>query len=71
VVPETKARGLMHQYNVRVPFKRTVMGIARLFLESDMGNTRYLLVAMDYFAKWPEVFLPSETKRHQRQQAPW
>ena len=45
----------MHQYNVGAPFERVAVDIAGPFPESDRGN-RYLLVAMDYFTKWPEVY---------------
>jgi hypothetical protein len=45
----------MHQYNVGAPFERIAIDIAGLFPESDKGN-RYLLVAMHYFTKWPEVY---------------
>jgi hypothetical protein len=45
----------MHQHNVVAPFERIAIDIAGPFPESDMGN-RYLLVAMDYFTKWPEVY---------------
>ena len=44
----------MHQY-VRAPFERIAVDIARPFPESNRGN-RCLLVAMDYFTKWPEVY---------------
>ena len=53
--PRTRNRGLMHQYNVGAPFERVAVDIAGPFPESDRGN-RYLLVAMDYFTKWPEVY---------------
>jgi len=53
--PRTKSRGFMHQYKVRAPFQRIAVDIAGPFPESDRGN-RYLLVAMDYFTKWPEVY---------------
>jgi hypothetical protein len=53
--PRTRSRGLMHQYNVGAPFERIAIDIAGPFPESDRGN-RYLLVAMDYFTKWPEVY---------------
>jgi hypothetical protein len=45
----------MHQYNVGAPFERVAVDIAGRFPESDRGN-RYLLLAMDYFTKWPEVY---------------
>ena len=41
----------MHQYNVGARFER----IAGPFPESDRGS-RYLLVGMDYFTKWLEVY---------------
>jgi hypothetical protein len=45
----------MHQYNVGTPFERIAIHIAGPFPESDRGN-QYLLVATDYFTKWPEVY---------------
>ena len=52
--PKTRSRGLMHQYNVGAPFERIAVDIAGPFPESERGN-RYVLVAMDYFTKWPEM----------------
>jgi hypothetical protein len=51
----TRARGQMHQYNVGAPFERVAIDIAGPFPWSDRRN-RYLLIAMDYFTKWPEVY---------------
>jgi hypothetical protein len=45
----------MHQYNVGDPFERIAIDITGLVLWSDQGN-RYLLIAMDYFCKWPEAY---------------
>jgi transposase InsO family protein len=45
----------MHQYNVGAPFERVAIDIAGPFPQSDRGN-RYLLIAIDYFTKWPEVY---------------
>jgi len=45
----------MHQYNVGAPFERIAVDIAGPFPGSDRGN-RYLLVTMDYFTKWPDVY---------------
>jgi transposase InsO family protein len=45
----------MHQYNVGAPFKRIAIEVAGPFPMSDQGN-RYLLIAMDYFKKWPEAY---------------
>jgi hypothetical protein len=44
----------MQQYNVRAPLERTIVDIAGPFPESKSGN-QHLLIAMDYFTKWPEV----------------
>jgi hypothetical protein len=45
----------MHQYNVGALFKRIAINVAGPFPWSDQGN-QYLLIAMDYFTKWPEVY---------------
>jgi hypothetical protein len=45
----------MHPYNVGAPFERMVIDVAGPFLLGDQGN-RYLLIAMDYFTKWPEAY---------------
>jgi hypothetical protein len=45
----------MHQYNVRASFERIAIDVAGLFPRSNQGN-RYLLIAMDYFMKWPETY---------------
>jgi transposase InsO family protein len=45
----------MQQYNVGAPFERIAIDVAGPFPRSDQGN-RYLLIAMDYFTKWPEVY---------------
>lgn len=52
----------MHQY-VKAPFERIAIDNDGLFPTSERGN-RYLLVAMDYFTKWPEVY--ALIRRHQR-----
>lgn len=53
--PQTRSRGRMSQYNVGAPFERIAMDIAGPFPVTDSQN-KYLLVIMDYFTKWPEVF---------------
>jgi transposase InsO family protein len=45
----------MKKYNVGAPFERIAIDVAGPFPRSDKGN-RYLLIAMDYFTKWPEVY---------------
>jgi transposase InsO family protein len=53
--PRTRNRGQMQQYNIGAPFERIAINVAGPFPRSDQGN-RYLLIAMDYFTKWPEVY---------------
>ncbi|XP_075168511.1 uncharacterized protein LOC142240690 [Haematobia irritans] len=53
--PRRKSRGLMQEYRPGAPFERIAMDVARPFPVSDSGN-RYVLVVMDYFSKWPEVY---------------
>lgn len=53
--PQTRTRGTMNIYNVGMPFERVAMDIIGPLPTSNRGN-RYLLVAMDYFSKWPEAY---------------
>nr|WPV71156.1 MAG: replicase [Ips erranti-like virus 3] len=53
--PKTRSRGCMKQYNVGAPFERIAVDVAGPFPKTNSGN-RYVLVAMDYFSKWPEVY---------------
>lgn len=53
--PRQRTRGKMHQYNVGAPFERIAMDIAGPFPISNAGN-KYILVVIDYFSKWPEVY---------------
>jgi hypothetical protein len=45
----------MHQYNVGATFEKIAIDIAGPFPESDR-EYRYLLIAIEYFTKWPEVY---------------
>jgi hypothetical protein len=45
----------MQKYNVGAAFERTAIDIAGPFPKSESGN-RYLLIPMDYFNKWQEVY---------------
>jgi hypothetical protein len=51
----TRSRCLKHRYNIGAPLERIAIDIAGPFPECDRGS-RYLLVAMDYFTNWPEVY---------------
>lgn len=53
--PTTRSRGHMKQYNVGAPFERIAIDVAGPFPQTEDGN-KYVLVAMDYFSKWPEVY---------------
>jgi hypothetical protein len=45
----------MHQYDVWTPFKRIAINITGPFPKSKRGN-QYLMIAMDCFTKWLEVY---------------
>jgi hypothetical protein len=45
----------MHQYNIEALFERIAIDVPGPFPPSDQGS-RYHLIVMDYFMKWPEVY---------------
>ena len=53
--PHTRSRGALKLYNVGAPWERIALDVAGPFPTSNRGN-KYILVVMDYFTKWPEVF---------------
>ncbi|CAF4895233.1 unnamed protein product [Pieris macdunnoughi] len=53
--PQTRTRAGMKQYNVGAPWERIAVDIAGPFPLTEKGN-KYIMVVMDYFTKWPEVF---------------
>jgi hypothetical protein len=47
----------MYQYNVEAPFERIAADVVGTFPLSDQGNRyEYLVMAMDYFTKWPDAY---------------
>ncbi|GFW55987.1 retrovirus-related Pol polyprotein from transposon 412 [Trichonephila clavipes] len=53
--PKIRSRGKLHRYNVGAPFERIAFDILGPLPRTASGN-KYLLVVMDYFTKWPEVY---------------
>ncbi|GFT10349.1 retrovirus-related Pol polyprotein from transposon 412 [Trichonephila clavipes] len=53
--PKIRSRGKLHRYNVGAPFERIAFDILGPLPKTVSGN-KYLLVVMDYFTKWPEVY---------------
>lgn len=53
--PHTRSRGSLQLYNVGAPWERIALDIAGPFPVTEAGN-KYVMVVMDYFTKWPEVF---------------
>ncbi|GFW76646.1 hypothetical protein TNCV_4943631 [Trichonephila clavipes] len=53
--PKIRSRGELHRYNVGAPFERIAFDILGPLPRTASGN-KYLLVVMDYFTKWPEVY---------------
>ncbi|GFU81552.1 retrovirus-related Pol polyprotein from transposon 412 [Trichonephila clavipes] len=52
--PKIRSRGKLHRYNVGAPFERIAFDI--LGPQRTASGNKYLLVVMDYFTKWPEVY---------------
>ncbi|KAK2895639.1 hypothetical protein Q8A73_015127 [Channa argus] len=59
--PTQRSRGPLQQYLVGAPMERVGVDILGPFPTTEAGN-RYILVAMDYFTKWPEAYaVPDQT----------
>jgi len=57
--PPRRTRAPLTLHNVGVPWERVGVDLAGPFPRTPRGN-RYLLVAVDYFSKWPEAIpIPS------------
>lgn len=58
--PRRKPKGPLKLYNVGAPMERIAVDIMGPLPLTKLGN-KYLLVAMDYFTKWPEAHaLPNQ-----------
>uniref|UniRef100_A0A3P9LUG1 Gypsy retrotransposon integrase-like protein 1 n=1 Tax=Oryzias latipes TaxID=8090 RepID=A0A3P9LUG1_ORYLA len=53
--PTQQSRAPLQQYLVGAPMERVGVDVLGPFPLTESGN-RYVLVAMDYFTKWPEVY---------------
>lgn len=53
--PKKKQHGPAQLYVVGAPMERIAVDILGPLPVTDLGN-KYMLVAMDYFTKWPEVY---------------
>ncbi|KAL7841639.1 hypothetical protein SRHO_G00253300 [Serrasalmus rhombeus] len=53
--PPDQSRAQLQQLAVGAPVERVAVDIMGPFPRSDKGN-HYVLVAMDYFTKWPEAY---------------
>ncbi|GFT05968.1 hypothetical protein TNCV_3927031 [Trichonephila clavipes] len=53
--PKIRSRGKLHRYNVGAPFERIAFDILGPLPRTASGN-KYLLVVIDFFTKWPEVY---------------
>lgn len=53
--PPDQSRAQLQQQLVGAPMERVAVDVMGPFPRTDRGN-RYVLVAMDYFTKWPEAY---------------
>ena len=61
--PRNKQKAPLQLYTVGAPMERIAIDIMGPLPVSKNGN-KYLLVTMDYFSKWPEVYpLPNQEAR--------
>ncbi|XP_042228051.1 uncharacterized protein LOC121870334 [Homarus americanus] len=55
-VPKLHMRALLQLYHAGAPMKRVAVDITRP-MPLTAGGNRYICSAMDYFTKWPEVYV--------------
>ncbi|CAI5690254.1 unnamed protein product [Oreochromis niloticus] len=53
--PQDQSRAQLQQQPAGAPMERVAVDVMGPFPRTDRGN-RYVLVAMDYFTKWPEAY---------------
>ncbi|XP_039453944.1 LOW QUALITY PROTEIN: uncharacterized protein LOC120432803 [Oreochromis aureus] len=53
--PSQRSHAPLQQYQVGAPMERVGVDILGPFPTTDQGN-HYVLIAMDYFTKWPEAY---------------
>ncbi|GFT86615.1 retrovirus-related Pol polyprotein from transposon 412 [Trichonephila clavipes] len=54
--PKIRSRGKLHRYNVGAPLRTYRFRYPGTLCQGLCLAIRYLLVVMDYFTKWPEVY---------------
>ena len=61
--PHKKQKASLQLYTIGAPMERIAIDIMGPLPVSGNGN-RYVLVTMDYFSKWPEVYpIPNQEAR--------
>ncbi|XP_041929087.1 uncharacterized protein LOC121693610 [Alosa sapidissima] len=61
--PTRRWHALLQQYAVGAPMERVAVDVMGPLPVTEWGN-RYVLVAMDYFTKWPEAYAVPDQSAH-------